>query len=223
MQEARDTDRSRNIDRILAVLAIVGAALSALLVLSACQSSGPSASSSGSAATSTVSQNSHQGLVTLDASGNPMQGGMGGVNAPEITNVPRPAAPDLTTPLAAVKSYLAWTTYAYRVSNSDVATMAFSNFEEVRVNSYVQLNEQSSKLIDQKLVTFTPGKVSIEGTRAVMPAKEDWTYRYLSLSDQKPLSPVYTVSYDTTYTVVRDRPRHWLVDSVAAKAHGEVK
>ena len=223
MQEASDTDRSRDIDRILVALAIVGATVSALLVLSACQSSGPSASSSGSAATSTVSQNSHQGLVTLDASGNPMVGGMGGVNAPEITNVPPPPAPDLTTPLAAVKSYLTWTTYAYRVSDSDVATMAFTSFEEVRVNSYVQLNEQDGKLIDQKLVTFTPGKVSIEGTRAVMPAKEDWTYQYLSLKEQKPVSPVYSVSYDTTYTVVLTRPKHWLVDSVAAKAHGEVK
>jgi hypothetical protein len=161
--------------------------------------------------------------VTLDASGNPMEGGMGGVNAPAITDVPPPAAPNLTTPLDAVKSYLVWTTYAFRIANSDVATMTFSGDEEVRVNSYIQLNEQASKIIDQRLVKFTPGKVSVEGTRAVMPAKEDWSYRYLSLVGTKPLTPFYSVSYDTTYTLIRTAPKRWLVNSVEATAYGEVK
>ena len=101
--------------------------------------------------------------------------------------------------------------------------MAFSPAEEVRVNSYVQLNQERGRLIGQKLVAFTPGVTSIDGTRAVLPAREDWEYRYLSLDGAKALTPTYTASYDATYTLVRVSPKRWLVDAVKAKPLGEVK
>ena len=89
---------------------------------------------------------------------------MGGVQSPGVKAVAAPAAPDLSTPLSSVKSYLDWTTYAYLIGDSDVATMTFSPAEEVRVNSYVQLNKEKGRLIEQKLVAFTPGEAGIDGT-----------------------------------------------------------
>lgn len=166
----------------------------------------------------TTASQENSGPVTASSTG-----AMGGVAASAVKGVAAPASPDQTNPLAATQSYLAWTTYAYRVGDSDVATMTFSASEEVRVNSYVQLNKTKSQLIDQKLLAFTPGRVSVEGAKAVVPAKEEWEYRYLSLDGSKPLTPAYKVSYDTTYTLVLTGPKRWLVDSVDAKAMGEVK
>ena len=206
-QEASETKHDLNEKRTLA--ALFGVVAAALLVSGSLVACGPS---------SGTATGSSSGSVTASSTG-----AMGGVASPKVTGVAAPAAPDFTTPLAAVKSYLAWTSYAYRIGNSDVATMAFSPTEEVRVNSYVQLNKQKSRLIEQKLVVFVPGRVSVEGTRAVLPAKEDWEYRYLSLDGTKPLTPAYKASYDTTYTLVLAGPKRWLVDTVDAKALGEVK
>ena len=152
--------------------------------------------------------------------------GCAGPSSPAPTPVPIPAAPaaaDLSTPEAAVHSYLAWTTYGYHVADSDVATPTMSPDEEVRVNSYVEFNREKGRVIDQHLESMVFGKSSIEGTRAVLRARERWVYQYLAISDQKPLSPQYQVTYDTTYTVVAVAPGRWTVDHVEVKSPGSVK
>jgi hypothetical protein len=134
-----------------------------------------------------------------------------------------PSAWDLSTPESAVRSYLDWTTFAYRMVNSDAATPTMSPEEEVRVNSYVQLNKEANKLINQKLLALTFGASSREGTRAVVPAHESWEYSYLAIDTLRSLSETFTVSYDTTYTLTSPRPGVWVVDSVAATPLGDVK
>jgi hypothetical protein len=129
----------------------------------------------------------------------------------------------LTTPESAVRSYLDWTSYAYRIGQSSFATATMSSYEEVRVDSYVQYNIQKSRLIDQTLKSITFGKANLEGARAIVPAKEQWTYRYVSIdTGNKTLAGPYTASYDTTYTVVKSG-KGWVVDSVKAKDLGTVK
>jgi hypothetical protein len=129
----------------------------------------------------------------------------------------------LTTPESAVRSYLDWTSYAYRIAQSDVATPTMSAAEEVRVDSYVQLNIEQSRVIDQVLGSITFGKQSHEGTKTLVPATEKWTYRYVSIETAgKVLEGPYSASYETTYTVVKS-PAGWVVDSVEAKASDEVK
>jgi len=129
----------------------------------------------------------------------------------------------LTTPESAVRSYLAWTSYAYRIGQSSFATATMSSYEEVRVDSYVQYNIQKKRLIDQTLSSITFGTPNIEGTRAIVPAKEQWTYRYVSIdTGNKTLAGPYSASYDTTYTVVKSG-KGWVVDSVKAKDLGTVK
>jgi len=136
---------------------------------------------------------------------------------------PRPWV--LKTPESAVRSYLDWSSYAHRIGQSDVAYPTMSTYEQVRVDSYVQYNVQKFQLIDQTLQSITFGKASVSGTGAVLPAKEKWTYRYLSVKTPgKVLSGPYNASYDTTYTVIKDsKTKTWVVDSVQAKAIGEVK
>ena len=130
----------------------------------------------------------------------------------------------LTTPEAAVRSYLDWTSYAYRIGQFEVSEPTMSVEEGVRVDAYVQLNLQKYQLIDQTLKSITFGKPSIETSRAVIPAKEKWTYRYVSIKEAgKTLSGPHSASYDTTYTLGRADKGRWLVDKVDVKALGTVK
>jgi hypothetical protein len=72
-------------------------------------------------------------------------------------------------------------------------------------------------------VTLKFGKPASEGTRTVVPTRESWEYSYLSIDNLRSLSPTYTVSYDTTYTLVSPMRGVWIVDTVEAKPLGEVK
>jgi hypothetical protein len=107
--------------------------------------------------------------------------------------------------------------------DSDVATLTMSSGEEVRVNSYVQLNKEANKLINQRLTSLRFGTSSRLGTRTIVPTRESWEYSYLAIDTLRSLSPTYTVSYEATYTLVSPRPGLWIVDAVQAKSLGEVK
>ncbi len=140
-------------------------------------------------------------------------------DVPPVAEAPPP--PMLRDPETAVYSYLRWITYAYRVLNSDVATHAFSVYEEVRVNSYVELNRQEGRAIDQRLLDFQVKDVQTVGETATVAVDETWTYRYIDIKTVKYSSPIHTVTYDTTYTVVNTEGKGWLVDKVEASARGE--
>jgi len=122
-----------------------------------------------------------------------------------------------------VYSYLTWISYAYRLLDSDVATMTFSPAEEVRVNSYVELNREKGRAIDQRLVDSRIKSVVSKGVTATVGVRESWVYRYIDTSTAKYSSPVLKASYDSTYTVIKGRSG-WLVDSVrVAPLGGPVK
>lgn len=131
-----------------------------------------------------------------------------------------PPPPMLRDPETAVFSYLLWISFAYRTLNSEIATHAFSEWEEVRVSSYVELNRQESRAIDQRLIDFQPEVVRTEGETATVAAREEWVYRYISTSDGSYSSPAHTASYNTTYTVVNKEGKGWLVDKVEATPVG---
>lgn len=133
----------------------------------------------------------------------------------------QPPPPMLRDPQTAVYSYLLWISFAYRTLNSDIATHAFSEYEEVRVSSYVELNRQEGRAIDQRLVKFEPEVVRTEGETATVAAREEWVYRYISITDETYSTPSYSASYDTTYTVVNKEGKGWLVDKVDATPVGE--
>jgi hypothetical protein len=154
--------------------------------------------------------------------------GMGGpavdVNVSQEVLDAKPKPADHTTPESAVRSYLDWTSYAYRIGFSAVATSTMTPSEEVRVSAYTQLNLQKGRLIDQTLVSITFGESSVGTTNTLVPAKEQWTYSYLSIAiGNKVLEGPYTVGYDATYSVVKDSKGVWLVDSVKATPLGPVK
>jgi hypothetical protein len=136
----------------------------------------------------------------------------------------KPKPPVLTTPELAVRSYLDWTSYAYRIGQSDVATVAMTAYEGVRVDAYVQYNVQKSRLIDQTLKSIEFGTSSTGSTSTLVPAKETWTYRYVSIKTAgETISGPHAASYDVTYTVVKTDEGDWLVDKVDAKALGKVE
>jgi hypothetical protein len=154
--------------------------------------------------------------------------GMGGppveVNVSQAVLDAKPKPPVQTTPESAVRSYLDWTTYAFRIGVSAVATPTETGPEDVRVDSYIQINLQRARVIDQKLESITFGKQSVGSTSTLVPAKEKWTYSYLSIaSGNALLSGPFTVRYDSTYTVVKDSKGVWLVDSVKATPLDTVK
>lgn len=133
-----------------------------------------------------------------------------------------PAPWDLSTPESAVRSYLDWVSFSYRMANSDIPTATMTPEEGVRVDSYIQLNRMEGRGIEQFLDRFEITAVSQETSAAVVAARESWRYRYFSLETLEYLTEEYTASYDTTYTLVA-RPEGWLVDRVEATPDAEVK
>lgn len=172
-------------------------------------------------------QNAGTGAGSADASataGAHMAGAAVDVKVTQEALDSKPKPWVLTTPEAAVRSYLAWTSYGYRIAQSKVAVPTMGSGEEVRVDSYVQYNIQKNRLIDQTLESIEFGKPAVKASRALLPAKEKWTYRYVSLTEAgETIDGPYSASYDTTYTVVKSNKGVWVVDSVAAKPIGEVK
>ena len=153
--------------------------------------------------------------------------GMGGVDqdvallAEWIENEPAPW--DLGTPESAVRSYLDWVTYAYRVAESDVASLTQSPYQMVRIDAYIQANLQEERLLDQTLVSLTLGEPVIDGDKATVTAKEEWTYRYVSIVEAgATLEGPYPATYETTYMLVKSE-QGWVVDDIEVKAIGDVK
>ena len=136
------------------------------------------------------------------------------------TDPVEPPPPMLRSPETAVYSYILWISYAYRTLNSDVATHAFSEWEEVRVNSYVELNRQEGRAIDQRIIEFKPTSTRTEGETATVGVTETWRYRYIDIADSTYEGPAHDVTYDSTYTVVNVPDKGWLVDKVEATARG---
>lgn len=139
-----------------------------------------------------------------------------------VDAVPAPAV--LTTPESAIRSYLDWTTYAYRTGQSRTASDAMSPSELVHVDSYIQYNIEQQRLIDQKLHSLKLGTPKMGGSSATVTAVEDWTYSYLSIaSGNASIGGPYKVTYDTTYTVTELKKGTWVVDSVKSTPRGAVK
>lgn len=133
-----------------------------------------------------------------------------------------PAPWDLSTPESAVRSYLDWVSFSYRMANSEIPTATMTPEEGVRVDSYIQLNRMEGKGIEQVLESFEVVSVAEEASSAVLTARESWRYRYFSLETLEYLSEDHTASYDTTYTLA-PTDAGWVVDTVEATAEGEVQ
>ena len=182
----------------------------ALLVVTGC--SGGNAGSPSGSSIATPTTGAHMAGPAVDVH----------VTPETLASTPEPAV--LTTPESAVRSYLDWTSYAYRIGQSNVASMTFTTAEEVRVDSYVQYNIQQLRLIDQTLKSITFGKPSVGSTSTLVPAHEQWTYRYVSIETAgKTIAGPYSAAYDSTYTVVKSKKGTWSVDSVEATPLGTVK
>lgn len=133
-----------------------------------------------------------------------------------------PAAWDLSTPESAVRSYLDWVSFSYRMANSDIPTATMTPAESVRIDAYIQLNRMDGRGLEQALTGFEVTSVSEEETSAVLTARETWDYRYFALDGLAYLTSPLQASYETTYTLLAG-PDGWLVDRVEARSLGEVE
>lgn len=193
--------------RLLVLCALFGMTIA----LAGCSGAAQGAGGSGSSSETTATQGGHMAGPAIE------------VHVPQSAVDDSPAPWDLRTPESAVRSYLAWISYAYRIGQSVVATPTMSAADEVRVDSYNQFNLEKARLLDQTLTSITFGKASTGATSTLLPAKEEWTYSYLSVAEgNKVIGGPYSMSYDAVYTLVKT-PRGWVVDSVEAKPAGKVK
>lgn len=145
--------------------------------------------------------------------------------SPALGEVPAPVTPepyDLRTPESAVRSYLDWISYSYRMADSSIPAATMTPEESVRVDAYIQFNLMDGKGIEQSIENMEVRSVSEEATTAVVAAREDWTYRYFSLDTLRYLTEPLAVSYETTYTLIKG-DTGWLVDRVEASAQGEFR
>jgi hypothetical protein len=125
-----------------------------------------------------------------------------------------PPPPSLKTPKSAILSYLLWISFAYRVLDSKYAEPAMSVWQEVRVNSYVELNKQKKRAIDQRLVKLDIYNVVTQGATATVEAHEVWRYRYIDATSGLYAGPPRDAEYSIRYTVVDTPKKGWLVDGV---------
>lgn len=152
-----------------------------------------------------------------------MAGPVVDVKVSEAALASQPEGMDLSTPEAAVRAYLDWTSYAYRIAQSRVALPTMSTYQEVRVDSYVQYNIQQGRLLDQSLSELTFGELREDAERVHVPVRETWEYSYVSIEEAgKVISGPHTVSYDATYTVI-PQGDDWVVNEVKATALGPVE
>jgi hypothetical protein len=176
---------------------------------------------------SNASQSTTTGIAsseTTDVASAHMAGPPVEVHVPQSAVDAAPGSWDLSSPVSAVKSYLAWVTYADRIGQSTVASPTMSANEEVRVDSYIQFYLEKSRLIDQRLASITFGHASTGATSTLVPTNESWTYSYLSVAEGNAVvGGPYAASYDATYTVVERPDGSWVVDLVTAKARDAVK
>jgi len=186
-----------------------------LLVLAGATGCGPDAGGADNAG----------GPETTETTGSAMAGPVVDVQVTQEALDSRPKPWVLATPESAVRSFLDWTSYAYRIGQSSVAVPTMSANWEVHVDSYIQYNIQKYRLLDQSLTSITFGTpVAKDASTTVLPAKETWTYRYVSAETAgKTLGGPYTADYETTYTLVKSDEGAWVVDVVDAKALGPVK
>jgi hypothetical protein len=153
--------------------------------------------------------------------------GMGGpaveVQVTEEALASEPETIDLSTPEAAVRSYLDWSSYAYRIAQPRVALPTMTSYQEVRVDAYIQYNIQKGRLIDQTLESLEVQDVR-EGEGSVeVVVKETWSYNYVSVKNAgEVISGPHEASYDAIYTVVQQGD-DWVVDAVEATALGPVE
>lgn len=133
-----------------------------------------------------------------------------------------PAHADRTTPENAVRAYLDGITFAYRTADSEVASDTYSEMEYVRVDSYIELNRQEGRGIEQTLTAFEIRDLTGDDSTMTVETYEEWLYRYFSLDDLTYLSEEMTATYDATYTVVR-KDDLWVVDEVKVVPGGEVQ
>ena len=161
------------------------------------------------------------GQTSEEATGTPQ--GHGLVIDVKVTPEMRDSEPEpwvLDTPESAVRSYLDWMSYAYRIGDSGVGVSTRSGVQQVRLDAYIQFNlQEKGRLIDQTLTAISFGEPIIEGDTATISAQEEWTFRHLSATEAgKEIAPAKTISYDTTYTLVKTEEGVWVVDGVEPKA-----
>ncbi len=125
--------------------------------------------------------------------------------------------PRLATPEESVRTYLEYVTLAYRMANSEATTRTATDYENVRIDAYIELNREKGQGIEQRLLSFASGVPSSTADTATVTAKETWEYRYFDLRTLAYVSEPTKASYDATYTVVRQPDGRWLVDAVKAE------
>jgi hypothetical protein len=148
----------------------------------------------------------------------------GATEGPQVTvgEAVQPSPWDLSTPESAVRSYLDWVSFSYRMANSEIPTATMTPEEGVRVDSYIQLNRIDGKGIEQSLDSIEIVSAAEEVSTAVVTARETWRYRYFSLDTLAYLTEELTASYETTYSLLAGE-QGWLVDRVEATAEGELQ
>jgi hypothetical protein len=144
-------------------------------------------------------------------------------SAPSTVSPPRRW--DLTSPESAVRSYLAWVTYSYRMVDSGLSTPTMEPTETVRVDSYIQLNRERGRGIDQRLVTLRVTRLERTAPDlATIVTYEEWEYRYFDIADPaRSLSSLDHATYAVAYSVVRGQDGLWRVARVDASPRGEVR
>lgn len=118
-----------------------------------------------------------------------------------------------STPKQAVTAYLSAIPEAYFSLEVTAVAPFVTERQEVREDSYIELNRQEGKALEMTLLSYRvleAPEPSDDGTSAVVRTDETWRWRYWDVQTRKPSTGWATTTYRMEYSVER-HGSGWLV------------
>jgi len=120
-----------------------------------------------------------------------------------------------STPKQAVTAYLSAIPEAYLSLEVTVVAPFVTERQEVREDSYIQLNRQEGRALEMALVSYRvleAAEPSADASSAVVRTEEQWRWRYWDIRSRKPATAWARTTYRMEYSLSREGSG-WLVAS----------
>lgn len=118
-----------------------------------------------------------------------------------------------STPKQAVTAYLSAIPEAYLSLEVTVVAPFVTDRQEVREDSYIQLNRQEGKALEMALVSYRvleAAEPSADASEAIVLTEEQWRWRYWDIRSRKPATAWAQTTYRMEYSLAREGSG-WLV------------
>lgn len=97
-----------------------------------------------------------------------------------------------------------------------------SDAEWSRIDSFIKFNMQKNQVVLARNEKLEIKSVRLEESKGSVQTKETWVYQNADAKQKKPIGQSYSVEYDMTYFLIKQRER-WFVDKLVIAKETEKK